>query len=640
MTGKIFLSYRREDTAGFAQALFGRLEQSFPAESLFMDVAGGIGAGQDFVRVLEEQVSACDAMLVLIGPNWLTVRDGIIRRRLDNPRDFVRIEVEAALRLGKRVIPVLVQSAEMPRADALPEPLKALARRNAVGLTQERFKADAQGLIKALEDALREVEEARRAISEAAAAAEERAAKAEEAARAEKERARLDAIVGLSPEQIAKAEELANWDFIKASESIEDFRDHLARFPRGVSERWARARFEALVWARLPKPIDMAALKGFLAEFPKGAHASEVNTKLAELEAQASTARETAERTKKLRLDAWAPARAGGTEATLEAFRTDWPNGNYPDAARARGNKTKAVPSRSRLLLRSFSGHTDWVNSVAFSPDGRSALSGSKDETLKLWDVATGAEIRVFVGHGSSVDSVAFSPDGRTALSGGSDDEIKVWDVATGKELRAFSDRHSNKYVLSYAFSPDRRSVLSGNHDGTLKLSDVATGKEIRFFVGHGHSVDSVAFSPDGRKALSGGRHKVQLWDVATGEEVGSFAGYATSVAFSPDGRSALFAGGDCCKLWNLATGKEICTFKGVSREVTSVVFSPDGRRALSGSQRHTLRLWDVAAGKEIRIFSGHTDWVTSVAISPDGRTALSGSWDKTLKLWDLTDRR
>src|SRR5580700_3195265 len=96
MAGKIFLSYRREDTAGFAQALFGRLEQSFPAESLFMDVAGGIGAGQDFVRVLEEQVSACDAMLVLIGPNWLTVRDGIIRRRLDNPRDFVRIEVEAA----------------------------------------------------------------------------------------------------------------------------------------------------------------------------------------------------------------------------------------------------------------------------------------------------------------------------------------------------------------------------------------------------------------------------------------------------------------------------------------------------------------------------------------------------------------
>ena len=238
MAGKIFLSYRREDAAGFALALFGRLEQSFSSERLFMDVEGGIGAGQDFVRVIEDEVSLCDVMLVLIGPDWMTVTDEAGRRRLENPEDFVRVEVESALKFGKRVIPVLVHKTEMPRADALPEPLKALARRNAVGLTQERFKADAQGLIKALEDALAEVEDARRQAESKAAAAEkqraaEQAANAEEAARAEKERARLDAIAGLSPEQIAKAEELANWDFIKASEGSQEFRDHLARFPQG-----------------------------------------------------------------------------------------------------------------------------------------------------------------------------------------------------------------------------------------------------------------------------------------------------------------------------------------------------------------------------------------------------------------------
>jgi hypothetical protein len=162
MAGKIFLSYRREDTAGFALALFGRLEQSFPSGRLFMDVEGGIGAGQDFIRVIEDEVSLCDVMLVLIGPDWLTATDEAGRLRLDNPDDFVCIEVGSALRFGKRVIPVLVQKAEMPRADGLPEPLKELARRNAVGLTQERFRADAQGLIKALEDALAEVEETRR----------------------------------------------------------------------------------------------------------------------------------------------------------------------------------------------------------------------------------------------------------------------------------------------------------------------------------------------------------------------------------------------------------------------------------------------------------------------------------------------
>jgi TIR domain len=143
---KIFFSYRREDEPGYALALFGRLEQSFPIERLFMDVEGGIKAGQDFVQVLEDQVSTCDVMLVLIGPKWLNSTDEMGRRRLDNPQDFVRIEVESGLRLGKHVIPVLLNKAEMPRADALPEPLKPLSRRNAVRLVQERFSADAQGL--------------------------------------------------------------------------------------------------------------------------------------------------------------------------------------------------------------------------------------------------------------------------------------------------------------------------------------------------------------------------------------------------------------------------------------------------------------------------------------------------------------
>ena len=348
MAGKIFLSYRREDAAGFALALFGRLEQSFPSERLFMDVEGGIGAGQDFVRVIEDEVSLCDVMLVLIGPDWLTVTGEAGRRRLENPEDFVRIEVELALKFGKRVIPVLVHKTEMPRADALPEPLKALARRNAVGLTQERFKADAQGLIKALEDALAEVEDARRQAESKAAAAEkqraaEQAANAEEAARAEKERARLDAIAGLSPEQIAKAEELANWDFIKASEGSQEFRDHLARFPQGVTERMARKRLEALVWAGLSQPVGADALKGFLAEFPNGTHASEATANLAELELQAAAAREAAEGEKR-EMDAWASASAAGSVAALEIFGRDWPQSKYVDAARSGSGKSRGRP--------------------------------------------------------------------------------------------------------------------------------------------------------------------------------------------------------------------------------------------------------------------------------------------------------
>jgi hypothetical protein len=266
-------------------------------------------------------------MLALIGAKWLTVMDEMGRRRLDNPQDFVRIEIDSALRLGKRVIPVLLHKTEMPRADALPEPLKPLAQRNAVGLRQERFKADAQGLINALEGALAEAEAARQQAATKAAAEEQRraaeqAAKAEEAARAEKEKARLEAIAGLSPEHIAKAEELANWDFIKASENSQDFRDHLARFPKGVTERMAWTKLEGLVWAGLAQPVDASSLQGFLEEFPNGVHAGEAKSKLEELERQAAAAREAEERQRR-ETEAWASASAAGNVAAFEAFLKD-----------------------------------------------------------------------------------------------------------------------------------------------------------------------------------------------------------------------------------------------------------------------------------------------------------------------------
>src|SRR5262245_29856363 len=113
MSGKIFINYRRGDDPGFTQALFSRLEQAFPAEQLFMDV-DHIPAGEDFVRVLESQVAQCDVMLTVIGKAWLNVTDEHGHRRLDDPHDFVRIEIESALKQNKRVIPILVHEARMP----------------------------------------------------------------------------------------------------------------------------------------------------------------------------------------------------------------------------------------------------------------------------------------------------------------------------------------------------------------------------------------------------------------------------------------------------------------------------------------------------------------------------------------------
>jgi predicted NACHT family NTPase len=315
-------------------------------------------------------------------------------------------------------------------------------------------------------------------------------------------------------------------------------------------------------------------LKGFLAEFANGAHASEANAKLAEVEAQGAALFKAAEREAR-EMDAWAAASAAGTVAKLEDFRRDWPNSKYADGARKRIREINGAPSRRRLLqgvgvgvgmatvgglatlefqpgrlfwrllydqsIRTFAGHTDWVSSVAFSPDGQSALSGSGDKTLKLWDIATGNELRSVAGHTNDVHSVAFSPDGRSALSGSGDRTLRLWDVATGQQIRSFAGH--TQIVNSVAFSPDDLTALSGSWDHTLKLWDVATGKELRSFVGHANRVDSVAFSPDGLTALSGSwDHTLKLWDTATGKELRSFVGHAevNSVAFSPDARSAL----------------------------------------------------------------------------------------------------
>ena len=174
--GKIFINYRRGDNSAAAGRLYDRLEQEFDKDNLFMDV-DDISAGQDFVFELQRQVAECDVLLAVIGNRWLDVADAEGKRRLDNPDDFVRIEIAIALLLGKRIIPVLVNEAHMPAADALPEHLKTLARRNAVRLTHERFKADAQGLINGLKAALAEAEAERAAHTEAERRAAEEARK-------------------------------------------------------------------------------------------------------------------------------------------------------------------------------------------------------------------------------------------------------------------------------------------------------------------------------------------------------------------------------------------------------------------------------------------------------------------------------
>ncbi len=250
------------------------------------------------------------------------------------------------------------------------------------------------------------------------------------------------------------------------------------------------------------------------------------------------------------------------------------------------------------------------MSSVAFSPDGKRIVSGSWDQTVRVWDAQTGQELSPLKGHTGEVFSVAFSPDGKRIVSGSGDRTIRVWDAQTGQE--AFSLKGHTSIVTSVSYSPDGKRIVSGSQDKTVKVWDAKTGEEALSLKGHTGSVFSVAISPDGKRIVSGsGDATLRVWDAQTGQELFPLKGHTRAVycvAFSPDGKRIVSGSGDrTLLLWDAQTGQELFPLKGHTDGVTCVAFSPDGKRIVSGSGDPTLRVWDAQTGQELFPLKGHT---------------------------------
>jgi RNA polymerase sigma factor (sigma-70 family) len=325
--------------------------------------------------------------------------------------------------------------------------------------------------------------------------------------------------------------------------------------------------------------------------------------------------------------------------------------------------------------------HGSAVVSVAFAGDGKSLASASHDGTFRLWEAATGKELRRFPAYQCSADAVALSRDGKVLAGHSGDAAVRLWDVASGQEvfrlggslnvrvscftlapdgkvlavgatirggknvvrlhatdtgklLAEFTGHKGNVSALSIA--PSGKTVASAGEDGMVCLWDAATGKELRRLSGSKGRWQALAFSPDG-KVLASASHNgktVHLWD-RQGKEVRRLTvpeRWTWSVAFSPDGKR-LATAGQAVRVWDTATGKEVRRLEKVSAR--SVAFSPDGRTLAAGCDYGAIRLWDAATGKERFAGRGHAGWIWSAAVSPDGRLVATACFDEQPRLWD-----
>ena len=292
----------------------------------------------------------------------------------------------------------------------------------------------------------------------------------------------------------------------------------------------------------------------------------------------------------------------------------------------------------TRPLKAIFAGHTGYVWSVAFSPDGQTLASGSWDQTIQLWDPQTEQLKATLTGHTTDINSIAFSPDGQTLASGSAGKTVHLWNAQTGKLKRTL--REHAELIASIAFSPDGQTLASGSADKTIRLWNTRTGKYKIIHTGQ-ERITSIAFSPDGKTLASGSADQtIRLWNTQTGKLKRTLTGHTRwvlQVTFSPDGKTLASSSSDgTIRLWNTPNGKLKKTLTGYGKWVNSVAFSPDGQTLACGGY-NIIHLLDMQTGEYKNTLETDTGHTLSIAFSPDGTTLASGGEDGTVRLWELT---
>ncbi|MGP0063316.1 MAG: hypothetical protein ACLQGP_06895 [Isosphaeraceae bacterium] len=291
-------------------------------------------------------------------------------------------------------------------------------------------------------------------------------------------------------------------------------------------------------------------------------------------------------------------------------------------------------------------GHTESVKSASFSPDGTRIVTGSLDNTAKVWDAQTGSPLLELKGHTLGLKSASFSSDGTRIVTASLDKTVKVWDARTGTALIELKGH--NDGVLGAAFSPDGTRIVTGSQDRTARVWDAQTGATLLELKGHDDGVLSVAFSPDGTRIVTGGADRTaKVWDARTGASLLDLRGHSggvASAAYSPDGSRIVTVGDDrMAKVWDARTGTSLLELKGHNGGLRGAAFSPDGTRIVTGSLENT-KVWDARTGTPLLELKGHTGVVYGAWFSPDGtRIVAFGAQmgrDQVARVWDARTGR
>jgi len=278
-----------------------------------------------------------------------------------------------------------------------------------------------------------------------------------------------------------------------------------------------------------------------------------------------------------------------------------------------------------------------------FAPRGNQVLTvGGND--ARLWDVATRKSVVRFSPHGA-VAAADLSPDGKLLVTGSWDQSAKIWDAMSGQALRKLDQLHQG-YVNSVEFSPNGQVILTGSDDGTARLWKTTTGQPLEpIFSGHESRVRQASFSSDGRHVLTTSNDKTaRVWDRQTGQVLQTLVGHEWAVLcgqFSVGGNRVITGSEDnTARIWDARTGQPLLKLAGHTDSITSVAFSPDGQRAMTASEDNTAKLWDAQTGKEILTLLGHNQELTSVSFSPSGNAVLTSGRDGDTILWPAVDWR